>query len=146
MSEAFAMTTPELAVAEEAARAAAVVLQRHFRAGVVARSKAVANLVTDADVEAERAVVEVIRRPFPAHAILAEESHHGGDPGAEHLWVVDPLDGTHNFAHHIPHVAVSIAYYRGGQPECGVVLNPITDDWHTAARGRGTFHNGQPAR
>src|SRR5690242_1528908 len=65
-----AMTTPELAVAEEAARAAAAVLKRHFRAGVVARSKDVANLVTDADVEAERAVVEVIRRHFPAHDIL----------------------------------------------------------------------------
>jgi myo-inositol-1(or 4)-monophosphatase len=139
------MMTPELTVAEEAARAAGSILTRHFRAGVAARNKGVANLVSDADIEAERAIVEVIRRHFPGHEVLAEEAH-AGDVGAEHLWVVDPLDGTANFAHAIPHVAVSIAYCRAGRPECGVIVNPITDDWYTTARGQGAFRAGDRVR
>ncbi len=139
------MSSRELSVAEEAARAAGEILRRHFRDGVVMRNKDVANLVSDADVEAENAVVEVIRRHFPDHAVLGEEGHQA-DMGAEHLWVVDPLDGTANFAHKIPHVAVSIAYYHRGRPEVGVVTNPITDDWYLAVRGQGATHNGQPAR
>src|SRR5207244_265752 len=115
------------------ARAAGAILTRCLREGVTMRSKDIANLVSDADIEAERAVVEVIRRRFPGHEVLAEEVTQG-DPGAEHLWVVDPLDGTNNFAHAIPHVAVSIAYYRAGCPECGVIVNPITDAWYVAAR------------
>jgi myo-inositol-1(or 4)-monophosphatase len=143
-TEESSMTGPELIVAEEAARAAGLVLSRHFRDGVVMRNKDVANLVSDADIEAERAVVDVIRRHFPGHEVLAEEDHKG-DAGAVHLWVVDPLDGTANFAHKIPHFAVSIAYYRDGQPLAGVIFNPITDDWYVAVRGQGASHNGRPA-
>lgn len=139
------LKTPELTVAEEAARAGGAIVTRYFREGVAMRSKDTANLVSDADVEAEHAVVGVIRKAFPGHAILAEEEHQG-DVGAEHLWVVDPLDGTNNFAHRVPHFAVSIAYYRAGRAECGVVVNPIRDEWHVAVRGRGAFHDGTPAR
>ena len=110
------MSTPELTVALEAARAGGAVIAHYFREGVVMRSKAIANLVSDADIEAERAVVDVIRRHYPGHAVLAEEAH-AADPSAEHLWVVDPLDGTNNFAHKIPHFAVSVAYYRAGRAE-----------------------------
>src|SRR5690606_5223379 len=60
--------------------------------------------------------------------------------------IVDPLDGTNNFAHRIPHFAVSIAYYHNGSPVCGVVYNPLRDDWFTAVRGEGAWYNGQPAR
>jgi myo-inositol-1(or 4)-monophosphatase len=136
------MAHPEMAVAEEAARAAGAVLTRYFREGVAMRSKATANLVSDADVEAERAVVEVIRRSFPGHEVLGEEAH-SGDAGAEHLWVVDPLDGTANFAHKIPQFAVSVAYYRAGVPQCGVVYNPVHETWHTAVLGGGAFLDGR---
>lgn len=136
------MMSSELAVAERAARAAGAILTHYFREGVAMRSKDVANLVSDADVEAEQAVVAVIRETFPDHEILAEEAHEG-DVEAEHVWVVDPLDGTNNFAHKIPHFAVSIAYYRGGRPECGLIVNPIRDEWHTAVRGMGAFQNGE---
>jgi myo-inositol-1(or 4)-monophosphatase len=136
------MITPELTVAEEAARAAGAILTRYLREGIAMRSKDIANLVSDADIEAERAVVDVIRRSFPDHEVLGEEVHQG-DVGAEHLWVVDPLDGTNNFAHKIPHFAVSIAYYRGGVAQCGVVFNPARDEWHVASRGRGATFNGR---
>lgn len=139
------MMTPELAVAERAARAAGAILTRYFREGVAMRNKDVANLVSDADVDAERAVVEVIRESFPGHEILGEEVHRG-DVGAEHLWVVDPLDGTNNFAHKVPHFAVSIAYYREGVAECGVIVNPARDEWHTAVRGQGAYQNGRRVR
>jgi myo-inositol-1(or 4)-monophosphatase len=109
------------------------------------RSKAVSNLVSDADVEAEHAIVEVIRTSFPKHEILGEEAH-SGDVEAEHLWVVDPLDGTNNFAHRIPQFGVSVAYYREGVAQCGVIFNPIRDEWHEAERGRGATFNGRPAR
>ncbi len=113
----------EFAVAEEAARAAGEVLARYYREGVTMRSKDIANLVSDADLEAERAIVAVIRRAFPDHAVLGEEEHHAATD-APHLWVVDPLDGTNNFAHKIPHVAVSVAYVRDGRSECGVIYQP----------------------
>jgi myo-inositol-1(or 4)-monophosphatase len=139
------MSVTVVHVAENAARAAGEILLRHFRRGVALRSKAAANFVTDADLEAEHAIAGVIRHHFPHHEILAEEAHQGS-PQAEHLWVVDPLDGTHNFAHQIPHFAVSIAYYRAGRLELGVVHDPVRDDWYRATLGGGAFHNGRPAR
>src|SRR5512135_2419190 len=136
------MDTPELALAEEAARAGGAVILRYFRDGIAMRSKDIANLVSDADIEAERAIVAVIRETFPDHEVLGEEVHRG-DAGAEHLWIVDPLDGTNNFAHKIPHFAVSIAYYRAGRAECGVMYNPVRDEWHLAARGQGAYQDGR---
>jgi myo-inositol-1(or 4)-monophosphatase len=139
------ITTPEFTVAEQAARAGGEVLARHLRQGVEMRSKDVANLVSDADIEAERAIVAVIHRAFSGHEVLGEEAH-AGDVGAEHLSIVDPLDGTSNFAHRVPHYAVSVAYYRAGRPECSVVLNPARDEWHVAARGQGAYQDGQRVR
>jgi myo-inositol-1(or 4)-monophosphatase len=139
------MNSEEMSTARKAALAAGSVLTRYFREGIVMRTKDVANLVSDADIEAERAIVATIRDTFPTHEVLGEEEHTG-DVGAEHLWVVDPLDGTNNFAHRIPHFAVSIAYYRAGEPVCGVIYNPIRDDWYESVRGAGAFANGAPAR
>lgn len=139
------ISTPELRIAEEAARVGGRVLTRYFHEGIEMRSKDVANLVSDADLEAERAIAAVIREAYPDHEILGEESH-AGDVGAEHLWIIDPLDGTNNFAHKVPHYAVSVAYYREGRAECGIVYNPARDEWHVAARGQGAYQNGRPAR
>lgn len=134
---------PMMEVAQAAADAAGRVLAAYFRKGVSVRTKAASvDLVTDADVHAERTVVEVIRRQFPEHSILGEEEN-AGDVDAEHLWVVDPLDGTTNFAHQIPHFAVSIAYLHKGQAQVGVVHNPIRQDWYVAERGEGAIHNGR---
>ena len=130
--------------AEFAARAGGDVLRGFFDNGVAVREKAAADLVSDADLEAEQVIAQAIRAQYPDHAILGEETLDGAID-AEHLWIVDPLDGTTNFVHHIPHFAVSIAYYRRGAPECGVIWNPIRRDLFTAARGKGAWHNGQPA-
>ena len=133
------------AVAEAGARAGGDVVLKYHRTGVEMRSKESFNLVSDADIEAEAAVVRVIRETFPDHAILAEEGHRA-DGNAENLWVIDPLDGTNNFAHKVPQFSVSVAYCRRGRPMCGVVFNPVTGDWYTARRGEGAFANGERAR
>lgn len=120
-------------------------LQETFAAGVSVRSKAPADMVTEADTQSEQCIVDLIRASFPDHAILAEETH-SQLIDAEHLWIIDPLDGTTNFVHNLPHVAVSVAYYHAGQPEVGVVYNPMRDDWYEATRGAGATHNGDPAQ
>jgi myo-inositol-1(or 4)-monophosphatase len=134
-----------LAVAQKAARAGGGIVARAFHEGVTIRSKGPSDLVSDADTESEQAIVDVIGGAFPHHAILGEESHRA-DVNAEHLWIVDPLDGTNNFAHRVPHFAVSIAYYRDGRPECGVVHNPVRGDWYVATRGGGAMHGERPAQ
>lgn len=101
------------------------------------------DLVSDADVNAERAVAAVLRDTFPDHQILGEEEE-AAEVDSEHLWIVDPLDGTTNFAHGIPHFATSIAYYHRGRAQTGVIYNPVTKDWYTAEAGAGAFHNGKP--
>jgi myo-inositol-1(or 4)-monophosphatase len=134
----------ELEVAQQAARTAGAVLTEYFERGVTTRTKSASvDLVTDADVNAERAIAEVLRKAWPDHAILGEEEN-AADVRSEHLWIVDPLDGTTNFAHGIPHFAVSIAYYRSGVPQVGVIYNPVRDDWYIAERGRGATYNGRP--
>lgn len=135
----------KLKIAKQAAEAGAEVVARAFEQGVAVRTKGVSDLVTDADLESEQAIAGVIRQAFPDHAILGEETFRD-DVSAEHLWVVDPLDGTTNFAHGIPHFAVSIAYYHRGEAICGVILNPITRDCYTAARGEGALANGVPVK
>lgn len=134
----------EFEVCREAVRLGSDVVSRYYRDGVTMRSKEPYNLVSDADVEAERCIGEFIHRNFADHAVLGEEVYDDGVGGCEHLWVVDPIDGTNNFAHRVPHFAVSVAYYHCGQPVCGVVANPVRDDWYEAARGEGAFHNGSP--
>ena len=114
----------ELEIARSAARAGGEIIQRYFREGVDIRSKQDASLVSDADIESERAIVRLIREALPGHSVLGEEEQTA-DVDAEHLWIVDPLDGTNNFAHQVPHFAVSIAYYHCGKPQCGVIFNPI---------------------
>lgn len=132
----------EFEVAKRAAEAGGAVIAHAYERGVAIRSKAVSDLVTDADLESEQAIAHVIREAFPDHAILGEETFRD-DATSEHLWIVDPLDGTTNFAHGIPHFAVSIAYYHRGEPVCGVITNPITQDWYTAVQGEGAFANGE---
>ena len=134
--------TRELEVAREAARCGGAILSEQFRQAVAVRTKHTVELVTDADLASEAAIVALIRREFPKHEILGEEGHDA-DLTADDLWIVDPLDGTTNFAHKVPHFAVSVAYYHKGMPQCGVVWNPVRDDWYEASSGQGAWHNGE---
>ncbi len=132
-----------LRVAISAAEAGAEVVMAYFERGVTMRQKADAcDLVSDADLHSEQAIAKTILSEFPGHSILGEEENMGSSSAAD-VWIVDPLDGTNNFAHRIPHFAVSIAYYHQGEAICGVVVNPVRNDWYWASRGHGAFHNGR---
>jgi len=133
-----------LSVAREAAEVAGKILEDYFHNGVVMRTKSASvDLVSDADVNAERAIADVIRQYYPDHSILGEEEN-SDSVDAEHLWIIDPLDGTTNFAHGIPHFAVSIAYYHNGIAQVGAIFNPIRKDWYTAQMNAGAFYNDRP--
>ena len=98
------------------------------------------DLVTEADTESERAIIETIRNAFPHHSILAEES--GLNQGTkDHQWVIDPLDGTTNFAHRFPFFAVSIGLRVEKEMVLGIVYNPCSEDFYIALKGQGTYHN-----
>ncbi len=137
------MTQPlsTIDVARRAAQVGGDLLTHYFRTELRVDTKQGAELVSKADVEAEQAIAAVIIEQFPEHTILGEELH-SANVTAEHLWIIDPLDGTTNFLHGIPHFAVSVAYYEAGRPVCGVVYNPARDDWFEATAGGGATHNG----
>jgi myo-inositol-1(or 4)-monophosphatase len=142
-----------LEAAREAALAGGEVLMRYFREGVVIRNKSDQgsvphDLVSDADIESEKTVAEILTRAFPNHQLMGEESLGKTiDPSVcDDLWVIDPLDGTTNFLHSVPHFAVSIAYYHRGRAVVGVVYDPARGDWYTAAVGDAARRNGQPVK
>jgi myo-inositol-1(or 4)-monophosphatase len=135
----------EFDLAQRAADAGAARLMQSFGTDFTVRSKGGPDLVSDADLASEQIIVDLIRREFPGDEVLGEEGHTA-DVSADRLWVVDPLDGTTNYAHAIPHFAVSIAFYEHGLAQCGVVLNPVRGDRYTVIVGEGAFHNGKRAQ
>jgi len=106
------------------------------------------NLVTEADIAAENLIIDRIRSYHPQHGILAEESGEAVLKGkaSEWKWIIDPLDGTSNYAHGYPCFCVSIALERAGQLEVGVVYDPMRDEMFAAERGRGATLNERKIR
>lgn len=140
--------------ANDAVDAAASIIQRYFND--LAHSETTQKitndqtegLVTAADVQSERAIIDTIGQHFPGHKFLAEENIDRVDQqsliNADHLWVIDPLDGTNNFAHGISHFAISIAYYQSGVAQYGLIRNVTTGDNYQCAKGQGAFENDRP--
>jgi myo-inositol-1(or 4)-monophosphatase len=104
------------------------------------------DLVTEVDHACEAHVVAALLRARPDDAIVAEEGRGTDRPGARFRWVIDPLDGTTNFAHGYPRFAVSLGVERGGEPAVGVVYDPLLDECYHAMAGGGAFRNGKPIR
>jgi len=128
----------------ELARAAGDVLKHYMDREKQVEFKGRANLVTIADKESEALVIRRILQRYPTHTILAEESGvSGGCEGGAGTWIIDPLDGTTNFAHGYPFFSVSIGFERAGSVLCGAVYDPCRDEMFSAARGLGSFMNGQ---
>jgi myo-inositol-1(or 4)-monophosphatase len=132
-------------VALRAARAAGRIHLRWLNKTKTTRKSNALDLVTEADKESEAAIIKIINRAFPTHAILAEESG-ASEQTSEHRWIIDPLDGTTNFAHGFPAFCVSIAYELRGRVELGVVFDALHKDLFTALRGKGANLNGRPIR
>jgi myo-inositol-1(or 4)-monophosphatase len=124
--------------AHDLARDAGALLRSRFGAAVEMRLKGAIDPVTQVDLDSERLIVEAIRRAFPEHDILTEEGS-GQERRASHRWIVDPLDGTTNFAHGYPMFSVSIALEREGRPVVGVVHAPAIEELYRGVAGRGAF-------
>jgi myo-inositol-1(or 4)-monophosphatase len=133
----------EISIAIQAAQEAGALALRRFRQPQEIRHKGPADPVTQADQEAEELIVHTIQRVFPDHEFLGEEGHEA-PADAERLWVIDPIDGTRNYAHGVPFFCTSIALARYGQPVLGVIHDPMLKETFHAEAGKGAFLNGQP--
>jgi myo-inositol-1(or 4)-monophosphatase len=132
-----------LAVAVEAARNAGHLLLDYTRSGFTIERKNPINLVTDADHAAEQCIIDHIQRHFPTHRTLAEERGMDAPVPSPYRWIIDPLDGTTNFAHGFPLYTVSIGVECESKLVVGVVYDPTRDEMFTATVGRGAFLNAQ---
>ncbi len=136
---------PTLPEVEELARRAGGILRAGYEQKHRLEYKGVIDLVTEIDRQSEAFLLAEIQRRFPGNSILAEESG-SLDGDKEHLWYVDPLDGTVNYAHGIPIFCVSIGYAWRGVTTLGVVYDPLRDEAFSAERGRGAWLNGRRLR
>lgn len=132
-------------MAAEAALRAGAIQKARFGQVLDIRHKGTIDLVTDVDKACEDAILEVIRARFGDHDIVAEETHIDRT-GSRHVWYVDPLDGTVNFAHGYPFFSTSVALAVEGQAVAGAVYDPIKEELFTAERGGGARLNGRPLR
>ena len=140
---------PMLNVAIKAARAAGVIINRAaLDVESVRVSQKMANdFVTEVDHASENIIIDTLLTAYPDHGILAEESGQTrGNPNADNIWIIDPLDGTTNFIHGFPFYCVSIALQSKGRIEQAVVFDPTRNDLFTSTRGRGAFLNDRRLR
>jgi myo-inositol-1(or 4)-monophosphatase len=133
-----------LSAAWEAASAAGILIRERWRQPKNIDYKGPIDLVTSVDRESERRIVEVLRNSFPDHSILAEEETDWVGTERSHRWIVDPLDGTTNFAHGYPQFCVSIALEYHGQVILGLVYDPLRRECFRAVKHEGATLNGRP--
>jgi len=132
-----------VAAAQQAGKLIADAYRTEFR---VDYKQGTTNLVTDVDRRSEAAIVEALSRAFPDHRILAEEGGEGSQKQSSHKWIVDPLDGTTNFAHGFPAFCVSIGLEVDGRVVLGVVYDPLRQELFEAQAGQGALLNGERMR
>ncbi len=125
------------------ARGAGRVLRERYLQPREVHAKGWRDIYTDADLAAQETIVDLIRSHDPGAAILAEEGIAPPE-GASSIWVIDPLDGTTNYARHIPTFSTSIGFVRDGRPIVGAIYDPLRDDLFAAEADRGATLNGQP--
>jgi myo-inositol-1(or 4)-monophosphatase len=131
-----------LSFSTEVTREAGALLMRYFRRDFNIQLKGRINLVTEADIAAEKLIASRIRARYPSHGLLCEEGHNIAG-NSEFLWIVDPLDGTTNFAHGYPCFCVSMGLEHRGELLLGAVFNPISNELFHAVKGEGAFLNGR---
>jgi myo-inositol-1(or 4)-monophosphatase len=132
-----------LGFAQDVARGAGEILRRNYGRQQKIHFKGEINLVTDVDRESESYILGRIRETYPDHGVLSEESPERTS-GSPYRWIVDPLDGTTNYAHGYPCFCVSVAVEREAKLVAGAVYDPLLEEMFTATPGAGAFRNGQP--
>ncbi|MFC5743666.1 inositol monophosphatase family protein [Dyella tabacisoli] len=140
------MPRPAVNVAVRAARAAGNIILRYMNRidGLNVVEKQRMDFASEVDKLAEAEIVKELRRAYPTHAFLAEES--GATGKGPLTWVIDPLDGTHNYLRGIPHFCVSIAMLDRGVPVYAVIFDPLRDELFTASKGDGAYLNDRRLR
>ncbi len=139
---------PTLTIAKRAALSAGRILLRYLERldRLTINTKRHNDFVSEADIQSEQEIISTLRRIYPNHSILAEESGALAGADADFEWIIDPLDGTTNFVHGLPHFAVSIAFREKGRLESAVVYDPLRQELFTAGRGDGAQLNGRRLR
>lgn len=140
------MSDEFLTTAKRAAKKAGKLIMKYYGTKVKKTLKADKSIVTNADLEAEKVIMEIIGNKYPHHAILSEEYGYKGKKDSEYLWCVDPLDGTTNFSMRNPFFNVSIALLKNKSPILGVVYYPPQDEIFYAELGKGAFLNNNSNR
>jgi myo-inositol-1(or 4)-monophosphatase len=145
--EYAALMHPMLNIAVRAARRAGAIINRSAlgNEALVVKAKGANDFVTQVDRAAEEAVIDIVRKAYPDHGFLAEESG-SASKDAEYRWIIDPLDGTTNFIHGFPQYAVSIGIEHRGALAHAVVYDPVKNELFTASKGRGAFLNDRRVR
>lgn len=140
------MREPIINIAVEAARAAGNIIVRSMnRLDKVKISEKLPNdFVTEVDQRVEKEIISIIKKAYPSHGILGEES--GEQKGDDYTWIIDPLDGTRNFIHGFPHFAISIAVSYKNKIEHGVIYDPVRQELFSATRGKGALLNDRRIR
>jgi myo-inositol-1(or 4)-monophosphatase len=140
------MPRPHVTIAARAARSAGNIILRYMNRidGLQIVEKQQLDFVSEVDKLAEAEIIKELRRAYPDHSILAEESGATGKGPLQ--WVIDPLDGTHNYLRGIPHFSVSIALLEKGVPIHAVVFDPLRDELYTASKGDGAYINDRRMR
>jgi len=133
-------------VALEACKSAGKIVMDNFEKKKQVQHKEAKELVTNVDVEAEEAIMKIIREKFPSHKFESEELGKEKYSAEDYVWIVDPLDGTHNYTYGVPFFNTSIALALGGELILGAIYDPVHDKMFYAEKGRGAFVNGQPTR
>jgi myo-inositol-1(or 4)-monophosphatase len=122
------------------------IIMRRFGRSEEVLTKGRGNFLTETDVAVHNAVLNIIGAEYPDHSVLSEEgSKDGADQQSGWLWVIDPIDGTHNFSRGVPHFSFTIALCHDGEPVLGLTRAPMTGDEFFARKGRGLRVNGEPA-
>jgi len=129
--------------AEEAAGSALTLIRKNWQKTKQIQYKSSIDLVTTIDRQSEKRIVKILQKRFPKHSILAEEETTIGGQDSEYRWVIDPLDGTTNFAHAYPHFCVSIALERAGEVILGLVSDPLKAETFKAIKGQGAYLNNR---
>jgi len=129
-------------VAKDTARKAGVVLLENLGKVKEIEFKAKNSLVTEVDKLSEEIIINNLKQSFPSHDIFAEESGRDSE-NSDYLWLIDPIDGTTNYAHAYPFFSISIALEIKGEVKVGLVYDPVKDEMFTAEEGKGAFLNGK---
>jgi len=132
----------EIEILKKIAKDAGEIVYRGYHESKTITHKGVVDLVTQYDVETENYILGELKRYFPDYTLVGEESHKGSYEFEKAIYI-DPIDGTTNFIHGIPHLAISIGVWEGGSPTMAVVYNPILDEMFYATKGQGAYCNSK---